>query len=247
MSRVIEVVNDAEAVSLAAAKRVVMAAQQAIAERGSFSIALSGGSTPKRLYQHLASNVFCDQIEWSKVRIFFGDERTVAPDHADANFRMASEAMLDQLPIPASQIHRMQGELADLEQAAASYAEALQLLPQKSGFPEFDLVLLGMGDDGHTASLFPGTTALSERDKSVVALEVPQLNTCRITLSYPVINNARQVMLLVAGAGKAEQLEQVLVSAPVGSFPVQEVTPQGELIWLLDEGAAAQLPKAMLA
>lgn len=243
----IEVVSDAEAVSLAAAQRVVDAAQRAIAQRGHFSIALSGGSTPKRLYQHLASDAFRDQIDWSNVSIFFGDERSVAPDHEEANYRMACEAMLDQLPLSSGQIHRMQGELSDLDQAAANYAEALRQLPEKNGLPQFDLVLLGMGDDGHTASLFPGTTALTEQDKTVVALDVPQLNTRRITLSYPVINNACQVMLLVAGENKAARLEEVLVSAPAGRYPVQGVMPQGELIWLLDQGAATQLPEAMLA
>ncbi|VAW89103.1 6-phosphogluconolactonase, eukaryotic type [hydrothermal vent metagenome] len=246
MGRAIHIFNDAEAVSLAAAELVVLAAKQAIEARGLFHLALSGGSTPKRLYQHLASDAYRQQIDWQKVHIYFGDERSVSPEHPESNYRMAREAFLDQLPIPEQQIHRIQGERIDLEQAAAEYAELLQTLPTSNGLPQFDLLLLGMGDDGHTASLFPGTVALTEKKKTVVAQTVPQLNTQRITLSYPVINNAHQVMLLVAGESKAVRLEEVLVSAPKGYYPVQGVKPKGILNWLLDQSAAKKLPKALI-
>ncbi len=246
MTRVIQVFSDAEAVSIAAAEQVVDAAQQAIAEHGAFYIALSGGSTPKRLYQHLASENYRHKIEWSKVHIFFGDERCVAGDHPDSNYRMASEAFLDHVNIPASQIHRIQGESDNLSDAANEYAALLEALPQKNAAPQFDLILLGMGDDGHTASLFPKTTTLTENDKSVVALQVPQLDTQRITMTYKTINNAQQVMFLIAGTGKASRLEEVLVSAPDGRYPVQGVQPRGTLSWILDEAAAEKLPTALL-
>lgn len=246
MERVIRVFDDAEAVSLAAADQVVQAANQAIKENGAFHIALSGGSTPKRLYQHLASDVYRSKIDWEKVHIYFGDERSVAPEHVDSNYRMACEAFLDQLTIPENQIHRMQGERVDLAQSATEYAELLLGLPADNELPQFDLILLGMGDDGHTASLFPGTVALSENEKTVVAQDVPQMNTKRITLTYPVINNAHRVMLLIAGKSKASRLEEVLVSAPEGCYPVQGVAPKGTLSWLLDQAAAAQLPKALV-
>lgn len=246
MERVIQVFSDAEAVSVAAAEQVVKIAAQAIAERGGFYLALAGGSTPKRLYQHLASEPFKQQIDWKSVHIYFGDERSVGPEHADSNYRMACEALLNHLDIPAQQIHRIEGEQTDLQNAAQKYEEALQLLPSSNAQPQFDLVLLGMGDDGHTASLFPGTSALDERSKPVVALAVPQLNTSRVTLTYPVINNAQQVMFLVAGEAKAARLEEVLVSAPQGSYPVQSIQARSKLSWLLDKAAAAQLPEALL-
>ncbi len=247
MGRAIHIFNNAEAVSRAAAELVVLAANQAIEARGLFNIALSGGSTPKRLYQHLASDAYKRQIDWQKVHIYFGDERNVPPEHPESNYRMAREAFLDQLPIPEQQIHRMQGEREDLEKAAAEYAELLKALPTHNGLPQFDLILLGMGDDGHTASLFPGTVALNEKSKMVIAQTVPQLNTRRITLSYPLINNARQVMLLVAGESKASRLEEVLVSAPEGRYPVQGIKPKGILNWLLDRSAASKLPRMLVA
>jgi 6-phosphogluconolactonase len=247
MKEKIQVFADGEAISLAAAKTVVELANQAIKARGAFHLALSGGSTPKRLYQHLASKAFSDQVDWSQVHIYFGDERSVAPDHADSNYRMACEAMLKSLPIPSTQVHRMRGESEDLVQAAQQYGEVLmQHLPKQDGWPVFDLVLLGMGDDGHTASLFPGTTALDEQRRPVTEVYVPQLSTWRITLTYPVINHARQVLLLVAGASKTDRLYEVLIEAPAGTYPVMLVKPkQGELDWYLDEAAAAKLPKVI--
>ncbi len=246
MGTMIHVLRDAEAVSLAAAELVVLAANQAIETQGAFYIALSGGGTPKRLYQHLASDAYNQQIDWQRVHIYFGDERCVSPEHPESNYRMAREALLDKLTIPESQIHRMEGERADLAQAAADYAELLQTLPLSKGLPQFDLILLGMGDDGHTASLFPGTTALSEKKKTVVAHTISQMNTQRITLTYPVINNAHQVMVLVAGENKAARLEEVLVSAPEGRYPIQGVKPKGIINWLLDQAAAAKLPKRLI-
>jgi len=246
MSKQIRVFEDAEAISLAAAEQVVSMAKQAIAQRGVFHMALSGGSTPKRLYRHLASDAYIDQVDWRRIHIYFGDERSVPPADGDSNYRMACEAMLDHLPIPAEQVHRMAGEREDLAQSAREYGELLQRnLPADQGWPVFDLVLLGMGDDGHTASLFPGTTALNEQDAPVVAVQVPQLDTWRITLSYPVINHARQVLLLVAGGSKAGRLLEVLVTAAPGSYPVQGVAPTGELLWYLDRAASAKLPREL--
>ncbi len=246
MGTMIHVQRDAEGVSLAAAELVVLAAKQAIETQDAFYIALSGGGTPKRLYQHLASDAYQQQIDWQKVHIYFGDERSVSPEDPESNYRMAREAFLDKSTIPESQIHRMEGERADLAQAAADYAERLQALPVSNGLPQFDLILLGMGDDGHTASLFPGTAALTEKKKTVVAHTIPQMNTQRLTLTYPVINNAHQVMVLAAGANKASRLEEVLVSAPEGKYPIQGVKPKGILNWLLDQAAAAKLPKRLI-
>ena len=247
MERVIEVFSDAEAVSVAAAEQVVQAAAQAIVARGAFYLALAGGSTPKRLYQHLASESYKQQVDWTNVHIYFGDERTVAPDHSDSNYAMACQTLLNHLDIPPRQIHRIKAEQADLQSAAQQYEDELQVLPITSGYPQFDLILLGMGDDGHTASLFPGTTALNEHKHAVTALTVPQLSTTRVTLTYPVINNALNVMFLVAGGGKASRLEEVLVSASPECYPAQGVKPTIKLSWLLDEAAASQLPVSLLA
>ncbi len=247
MTTRIQVFADAEVLSLAAAERVVACAREAIARRGEFHLVLSGGSTPKRLYEQLATPEFRRRVDWSRVQVYFGDERSVPPDHPDSNFRMASAALLQPLTLDPSHVHRMHGELADLDQAARDYAELVQQrVPQENRLPAFDLVLLGMGDDGHTASLFPQTTALGERTKLVAPVYVDKLNTWRLTLTYPVINNARQVLFLIAGSGKAQRLAEVLTGQPV-DYPVKDVRPRGDLLWYLDEAAAALLPQEMRA
>lgn len=212
-----------------AAAYIVRAARDSIADHGRFTWALSGGSTPRALYALLAEQDAA-QIDWSRVHVFWGDERTVPPDHADSNYRMAQEALLSRVSIPAAQIHRIQGELPP-EQAADAYESLLRREFGQDG--RFDLVLLGMGDDGHTASLFPHTKALHERERWVVANEVPQLTTWRITLTYPAINAAARVAFLVSGAGKAARLRDVLEGTPnPDALPSQGVQPtNGELIW----------------
>jgi 6-phosphogluconolactonase len=235
-----------------AARQIVELAKQSIESNGRFSIALSGGSTPQKLYTLLASEPYRNQLDWSKVFVFFGDERTVPPDNSESNYHMANEALLSKVPLPEGNVYRMRGEDAP-EEAAESYAEALEQFfglehgdgPSPENFPRFDLILLGMGPDGHTASLFPGTKALQERGRPVTANFVPKLNTNRITLTAPTINRAGQVWFMVAGQDKAATLKNVLEGEyQPETYPSQLIRPQdGKLFWLLDEAAAAQLTK----
>ena len=232
----IKVSPDPAAVAAEAAERVIRAADEAIALAGRFSFVLAGGSTPKALYELLASNEFRDRIDWRNVEIYFGDERTVPPDHKDSNYGMASAAMLSRLPIPEINIHRMRGEI-DPEEAAKEYG---LLLKEKFGDGGPDLVLLGMGDDGHTASLFPGTPALRETKHRAFANPVPQLNTTRLTMTAPFINRARDVIITVTGANKAIRLAEVLEGPrDPERLPVQLVQPtSGKLTWLVDTAVA---------
>ncbi|HTU16933.1 MAG TPA: 6-phosphogluconolactonase, partial [Gemmataceae bacterium] len=212
-SHTIRTFADVQAVSEAAAQEWVRSTREAVAARGRFTVALSGGSTPKRLYQLLAAEPYRSQVAWDRVEIFWGDERCVPPDHADSNYRMAREAMLAQLPIPAEHVHRIEAERADRDAAARDYEAVLaRVFGIAAGGepPAFDLILLGMGPDGHTASLFPHTQALDETKRWVVANHVPQLNTDRLTLTRPILSRAREVLFLVAGADKAERLVEVL-------------------------------------
>jgi 6-phosphogluconolactonase len=220
-----------------AARRIVAAAEARLADnRHFFSIFLSGGNTPKALYETLAAEPFKSQLNWSKVEIFFGDERCVPPDHPDSNFLMAYNAMLSKLPIPEPNIHRIRGELTP-EAAATEYGRLLRDKFQDNG-P--DMVLLGMGDDGHTASLFPGTAALNETQHRCVANFVPKMNVWRVTVTYPVINSAENVMILAAGAAKTARLSEVLEGPrDPQRLPIQGVAPtHGKLTWLLDAAAA---------
>lgn len=210
-----------------------------IKERGRFSLALAGGSTPKALYQYLAES---DGFHWDKWHIFFGDERTVPSDDEDSNYRMANETLLSKVPIPASQVHRMQGEL-DPTVAAETYEQVLRDVFGGEDFPHLDVILLGMGDDGHTASLFPHTAAIHESKKWVVAHYVDKLDTWRITLTPPVLNNAHHVIFMVTGDKKADRLNQVLNGDfQPDTLPSQIIKPEhGQLIWYTDQAAASQL------
>jgi 6-phosphogluconolactonase len=236
---------DAEQVSKAAAEEFVRAAHEAIAARGRFTVALSGGSTPRRLYQLLAEPPYRTQVDWPKVEFFWGDERAVPPDHKDSNYRMAQEALLQRLTAAAGHIHRLQAERSDRDKAAADYqAEIARVFGGKpdGAPPAFDLVLLGMGPDGHTASLFPFTTALKEQTRWVVANHVPKLNTDRLTLTAPILNQAREVLFLVAGADKAQPLSEVLEGpSDTDRLPSQRIQPSGKLIWFVDQAAATKL------
>jgi 6-phosphogluconolactonase len=216
----IKVLPTADALAHAAAELVVVEGQAAIELRGRFSLALSGGSTPKAMHKILASDEFRDQLDWSKVEIFFGDERTVPPEHADSNYRMAKETLLSKVPIPGDNVYRMRGEI-DPNEAAKEYG---QMLKEKFGDGGLDLIFLGMGDDGHTASLFPHTEALHETKHRCVANHVEKLNTWRITLTAPFINRAARVAILVSGASKAARLAEVLEGArDPERLPVQAV------------------------
>lgn len=240
---------DAPSVIRAAAELFVEAATDAVARNGRFAVALSGGNTPRGLYELLATTpVLRERVPWQQVHLFWGDERAVPPDHEDSNYRMARLAMIDRLAIPPTNVHRVRTELGDPAEAAERYALELRRFfdLHADAAPTFDLVLLGMGDDGHTASLFPGTTALDETKRLVVATHVAKLDAERITMTYPVINHAAQVVVLVTGESKAGVLSEVLASnggagvAPA-KYPIQRVAPTGRLIWLADEAAASRL------
>jgi 6-phosphogluconolactonase len=239
---------DAESISRAAAEEFVRLACAAIAARGRFTVALSGGSTPRRMHQLLASPPYRDQVDWQRVEFFWGDERTVPLDHADSNYRMARETLLDAIQPPAEHVHRLPAERPDRDAAAQDYQREIARIfgvPPDGLPPSFDLIFLGMGPDGHTASLFPHTAALNETVRWVVANHVPQKQTYRLTMTYPILNRAAVVCFLVAGAAKAERLAEVLEgpSKPM-DLPSQQIKPvSGQLFWLVDTAAAARLTK----
>jgi 6-phosphogluconolactonase len=198
--------------------------------------AAAGGSTPKATYEILARD-YADELDWSKVHVFFGDERTVPPDHEDSNYRMAHEALLSYVPVGS--VHRMRGELQPAEAAAAYEEELREFFGASDEPPSLDLILLGIGEDGHTASLFPETSALEIHDRWVVANPVLKLETTRLTLTVPVINSARAVNFLVAGEGKAEALKQILEGdADALQYPAKLVRPAGGPVWIVDRAAA---------
>jgi len=224
---------DVTSLARAAAERFVTLAAEAIAARDQFVVALSGGSTPRATYELLATEEFATRTDWPRVHICWGDERNVSPNHPNSNTRMAREALLDNVPIIASHIHRIQGELPP-EQAAAAYRAELEAV--LGADRRFDLILLGMGTDGHTASLFPGTTALEERERAVVAVCVERLRAWRVTLTLPVFNAARHVLFLVSGVAKAKTLARIRAGQPLPASLVQPA--EGELVWLVDRDAA---------
>ncbi len=244
----IDVRPDAASLANAAAERFATSAERAIAASGRFVVAFSGGSTPRRTYERLAREPFASRIEWSRVHVIWGDERCVPPSDANSNFRMAREALLEYVPIPEANIHRIRGE-NDPRGAAASYeAELRALLRTPTGAPRtepglrIDLVLLGLGDNGHTASLFPGSTVLNESEQWVAADEVDAAPSMRVTLTAPVLNAAAELVFLVAGAEKAPMLARVLNGPrrPL-ELPAQLIAPsEGEVIWLVDSAAAAE-------
>lgn len=246
----IEVYRDAERLARAAAEHFASLAAEAIAGQGRFAVALAGGSTPRATYRLLAGDEFASRVDWTRVHVFWGDERPVAPEHPDSNYRMAREALLDHVPLPAENVHRMRGEL-EPAQAAADYEQALRVFfaspatdQEAKTTARFDLILLGMGDDGHTASLFPGTAAITEQTRWVIAHLVEKLDTWRITLTPAVINAAANVTFIVSGSIKAERLRQVLTGPYQPEvLPAQIVDPgRGRLRWLVDEAAASSLP-----
>jgi 6-phosphogluconolactonase len=238
----LRVYPDSQALTHAAVEHLIEQGSLAIEARGRFTIALAGGSTPKALYSLLASPEYRTRLDWGKIEFFWGDERHVSPDHAESNFRMASDAMLLPLAIGEAHIHRIHGELPQAQDAADQYEAQLRSLfgVSDSDIPRIDLVLLGMGPDGHTASLFPGTGAVHESIRLVVAPWVEKFQTFRITMSPVLINQAHQVTFLINGSGKAE----VLRAVQEGPFqpdvlPSQVIRPDsGQLTWLLDQEAA---------
>jgi 6-phosphogluconolactonase len=220
----------------------------AVEARDRASWSLSGGSTPKKLFQLLAEPYYKDRIPWQKLHLFWGDERCVAPEHPDSNYKMTRDALLSKISFPENNTHRVPAEMTPAIDAARAYDQSLKVFfKHERPFPAFDVMMLGMGDDGHTASLFPGTTALEENEKWVASTYVEKLSASRITLTYPVINNSRRILILCAGEGKASVLKEVLRTGTPIRFPVQRVQPQnGELIWLLDAAAASKLTPDVL-
>jgi 6-phosphogluconolactonase len=238
---------DADALIEAAAQRWLEVANNAISARGKFHVALSGGTTPRALYRLIAQPKFAERIPWDRVHVYFGDERTVPPDHADSNFRMAKEALLDRVAVPGANIHRIEAELEDPHAAASAYTRTLTTnLPLSAqGVVQFDLLLLGVGTDGHIASLFPATPVLHERARLVEAVYVEKMDRWRITLTLPVIDHARHVMILVSGDAKAPIMRDVFGARHTPPYPVQLINPQGILEWHIDQAAAALLPEEL--
>jgi 6-phosphogluconolactonase len=242
----LRVFPDGADLARAAAEEFARRAEEAIRARGRFSIALSGGSTPRHLFALLAdpAEPYRDRIDWRAVHVFWGDERHVPPDHPESNFRMARETLLDRVAVPAENVHRIRGEEPDAARAAALYEEELRAFFR--GAPRFDLVLLGLGADAHTASLFPGTSAVRERERWVAAPWVEKLGTFRITLTPAVLHRAAAVIFLVQGEEKAGALRAVLAGErDPDRFPAQAVQPRhsqnGEILWLVDRAAASGL------
>jgi 6-phosphogluconolactonase len=237
------VCSDAAEVAHAAARLFVDWAWQAIAKDGNFFVALSGGSTPRELYRQLATGEFRGQVDWARVHLFWGDERAVPPDNPDSNYGMVRRELLLRVPIPPANVHRMHAEDEPIGQAAHEYEEEMrrEMRLDDRGFPIFHLVLLGMGNDGHTASLFPGSPLLKETSHWVSTPLSPNLNMRRMTITLPVIQAARRVLFLVTGEGKARILRQVLTPGEK-TLPAQMAVPlDGERIFLVDEAAASLL------
>jgi 6-phosphogluconolactonase len=231
-----------EQVAMAAAERFADHAEKSINDHQIFSVALSGGNTPRRMYELLAQEAFKARFDWSVVHTFFGDERMVPPDHPDSNYRLAREALLSHVPIPKDNVHPING-IGDAVTNARVYERELRSFFAGSEWPPFDLVLLGLGKDGHTASLFPGTFALSERRAWVVANWIEDFRIHRITLTVPAINSAANVDFLVTGADKAQALAAVLEGpSHPEHLPAQLIKPEpGSVTWLVDRQAASKL------
>ena len=243
----VRVYPDAGELARAAARLFVDDAWQAIVRDGQFCVALSGGHTPRALFVLLASGEFRGQVDWAKVHLFWGDERTVPPDSPESNYGTARRELLLRVPIPQANVHRMEAERADLGRAAHDYEEVLRrILPlDERGFPRFHLIFLGMGPDGHTASLFPGAKITRQTSRWVSTPMVAKFGTKRMTLTLPVLESAQHVVFLVAGADKAETLRAVLEGKTDPPFPAQMVLPvHGEKLFLVDEAAASLIVPA---
>lgn len=236
----VEVFPNAEALNREAAQQIAHRTREAVQCRGRCSVVLAGGSTPRALYSILATE-YREQVPWSACHFFWGDERCVPPDHPESNYRMAMEAMLARVPVPAENIHRIRAEDPDAQRAAKQYGDEIRAYFGDGKVPVFDIVLLGLGPDGHTASLFPGTAALQEREKLVVANWVGKFAAFRITMTAPLLKLAACAMFLVQGTGKAEVLRSALHGAyEPEKLPAQLIRPvNGDLLWLVDEAAAS--------
>jgi len=246
VDRETRILADGAAIAKRAAQEFVQAAAEAVRIKGSFNVVLAGGSTPKALYSLLVNDAALrSQVPWDKIGLFFGDERHVAPDHPDSNYRMASEAMISKSPLKPEQVTRIKGEYPDADQAALEYEKALcEYFKLKAGeYPRFDLVLAGMGNEGHTLSLFPGTKALHADGRIAVRNWIGKLYTERITLTAPAASNAAHIIFMVTGADKAPALKAVLEGPfEPDQLPAQLLQPQnGKLLWLVDTTAGSML------
>jgi len=232
----LQILDNADHLARAAAEHFLRRSNEAVAQRGWFTVALSGGSTPKRLYQLLAEQ-FRDQIPWSGIHFYWSDERHVSPRHPESNYRMTNEAMLSRVPVSPANVHRVFTENPAAD-AARDYEDTI--VKQMGGNPRLDLILLGLGADGHTASIFPGSEVLRETKRLVAAPWVEKLKTHRITMTLALLNNGASVVFLVSGAEKAQIVKEVLEGPE--KYPAQAVKPvNGELLWLLDQEAAGNL------
>ena len=254
----VRVYRDPEELALKAARLFARMADQYVVGCGRFTVALSGGSTPKAMFSVLAGDPFRDTVPWSSIYFFWGDERCVPPDHPDSNYRMTHEALLSKVPVPPENVFRIRAELPDPKEAADEYSARLERFflagpgatktgtAPLSNIPRFDLVFLGMGPDGHTASLFPHTSALQSGEQIAAANYVEKFNAYRITLTAATINNARNVTFIAAGADKAETLKSVLEGPDQPEvYPSQLIRPgKGTLLWMVDESAASLLSES---
>ncbi len=250
LNREVLVCATPEAVAREAARRFALHAAAAIQQRGRFAVALSGGSTPKRLYELLAEDPYRDQVDWDYVHFFWGDERFVPFTNPASNYHMTEVALLNALELTNGNIHRVQTELESADAAAAAYEQEIVRFfgLSKGELPKFDLILLGLGTNGHTASLFPYSNALREKDKLVTAEYIDEVKQSRVTLTLPVLNAARETTFLVTGVEKADVLKEVLIG-PVDTdrLPAQLVHPNpGSVTWLVDKAASAALPTSLL-
>ena len=243
MGKKIHLYPNKEQLVTATTEHVVNSIGQAIEERGLCNIALAGGNTPREVYSMLAEESYRGRVDWDKLHLFWGDERMVPPEHQDSNFRMVKETLLDHVRIPDVNVHRIRGEIAP-EKSATDYAELLHK-HFKEDLPRFDLILLGIGEDGHTASLFPGTDAVEECERYAVAVFVSRLGTWRVTLTFPVLNAAREVFFLVSGRSKADTVRRIIsIKQPAKEFPASMVNPEnGTLHWMLDSEAVVLINK----
>lgn len=245
----VRILRDAAAIANRAAEVFVKSTNDAVKSKGNFSVALAGGSTPKALYALLAAEERRGQLPWDKMQLFFGDERHVKPTHPDSNFRMATEAMISKVPLKPEQVYRIKAENPDAEQAAREYEQELRMHFRLADGepPRFDLVLLGMGTEGHTLSLFPGTKALRDNGRLVVSNWVGKLLTERVTLTAPAANGAALAMFMVAGADKSLALKAVLEGPyEPEQLPAQLIDPKnGKLLWLVDEAAGGILSRGI--
>ena len=246
MAKEIQILDSAFSVSETGALHFIRICNASIKANGKFSVVLSGGSTPKGMLSLLATDEYKKQVPWDKCHFFWGDERSVPPTHSDSNYKMATDALLSHIPVTSNQIYRMEAEKPDIHLAAQEYQNKIATffnIPNSGSPPQFDLLYLGMGPDGHTASLFPETSALEEKNKWVVPNFVPKFNTYRLTLTYPIINQAKNVIFLVAGKDKVPALNEVLQGKPAfETYPSQGINPvTGSLLWLIDVDASSGL------